>query len=59
MTEEKIYAAIAEIYSITLQFLTVEVMIFEPPRYTNQKRKLIRKIGRSEFEKSRVCSHHF
>ena len=28
MAVERIYAAIAEIYSITLQFLTVKVMIF-------------------------------
>ena len=47
------------LFQLHCSFLQLKSWFFHPPGQTSQKRKLVTKIGRLDFEKSRVRSHHF
>ena len=49
MAVERIYAAIAEIYSITLQFLTVKVMIFRTTKAHQSETEIKEKNWKVRF----------
>ena len=49
----------SRLFQLHCSFLQLKSWFFEPPEQTSQKRKLVTKIGRLDFEKSRVRSHHF
>ena len=47
------------LFQLHCSFLQLKSWFFHPPGQTSQKRKLVTKIGRLDFEKSRVRSHRF